>query len=880
MISPTTQHISVQGGTGGAGGSGGNEGGVGGLGEGPQVTLVSEAGVINHMTFHNVPSFTGRQETLDEIHQYFAQAQGLRKVFILHGLGGSGKSQIAFKFVQQAQASKRFSKTFFIDATSDQTAETDLKLLAPATSEATAQEGLLWLSCQQEPWLLVLDNADDPKSDISKFFPPCTFGNILITTRNPELCIHGVDSKVSDMTLDDAKELLLRLAGKKAIGDGKEEVATAIVKELHCFALAVTQAGGYIHACSNLSKYLALYKSSREKLLQHAEVQGQGQYGLAVYATWDLSYQKLSTGSKTFLHICSQLHHQNIREEMFQKAALSEEKLEDLELQETVDVLLTKIGGANQGWNPLVFLEITRELQSYSLIEHDIVDDSYSVHPLIRDWSGTTITKEDMSKCVLTIIGLSVPWKFQLKDYTYRHSLIYHIAQHFDKFKCNLDAFAASRIALVLYETGLYQDAEVLQVAVVERRKCTLGNEHHRTLRSMGNLALIYEKQGRWGDAKALQVAVVERRECTLGNEHPDTLTSMVDLASTYRKQGRLSDAESLEVIILEASSRVLGNEHPDMLTTMANLAATFWNQGRWSDAERLEVIVLDASKQMLGKEHRKTLTSMANLAATYWKQGRWSDAESLEVTVLDVSKRVLGKEHRHTLTSMANLAAIYRKLGRLSDAESLGVPALEARQRVLGNEHPDTLTSMANLAAIYRRQSRWSDAESLEVTVLDVSKRVRGKKHRKTLTSMANLAATYRELCQWRDAESLGVTALEARMQVLGAQHPGTLTSMKNLAATYRQQGKWSDAENLDVIVLDTRKRVLGDKHPDTLTSIAHPATTYREQGQEQDAQHSKAPHARQSVQEPSTCYYKHRCQHKAHELGQTSTPNLNPTI
>ncbi|KAK7012614.1 P-loop containing nucleoside triphosphate hydrolase protein, partial [Favolaschia claudopus] len=330
-----------------------------------------------------VPSFTGRQDTLDEIHQYFAQDRGSRKVFVLHGLGGSGKSQLAFKFAQQAQATNRFSETYFVDATSEQTAESDLKLLGPATSEETAQKGLHWLASQEKEWLLVLDNADDIKLDISKFFPPCTFGNILITTRNPEVGIHGVDLKVSDMTVDDAKSLLLKLAGKKAVGDDKEQVATAIVKELHCFALAVTQAGGYIHACSSLNKYMALYKYSRDNLLQRTEVQGQGQYGLAVYATWNLSYQKLSTGSKTFLHICSQLHYQNIREEMFQKAALSDEKLEDSDLQETVNEMLTAIGGAKQSWECFVFLEIARELQSYSLIEENIVDNSYSVHPLI-----------------------------------------------------------------------------------------------------------------------------------------------------------------------------------------------------------------------------------------------------------------------------------------------------------------------------------------------------------------------------------------------------------------------------------------------------------------------------------------------------------------
>ncbi|KAK7007347.1 P-loop containing nucleoside triphosphate hydrolase protein, partial [Favolaschia claudopus] len=258
-----------------------------------------------------VHSFTGRQETLQKIHQYFAEAQGTRLVFILHGLGGSGKSQMAFKFVQEAQDKKRFSDVFFIDATSEETADADLKLLAPA-SDNTSEAALSWLASNHDDWLIVFDNADDVELDIAKFFPPCTFGSILITTRNPQLCIHGVDSPVSNMALDDASKLLLKLAGRKAVEDNKEELATAIVKELHCFALAVSQAGGYINARGDLKSYLALYKSSYDKLLQRNDVQGQSQYNKAVYATWNLSYNKLSSEGKLLLQIFSCLHHQGI----------------------------------------------------------------------------------------------------------------------------------------------------------------------------------------------------------------------------------------------------------------------------------------------------------------------------------------------------------------------------------------------------------------------------------------------------------------------------------------------------------------------------------------------------------------------------------------
>jgi hypothetical protein len=58
-----------------------------------------------------VPSFTGRNEILEKMKKYFDSDVEFQRVFVLHGLGGSGKSQIAFKFLQESQANKRYGKS-------------------------------------------------------------------------------------------------------------------------------------------------------------------------------------------------------------------------------------------------------------------------------------------------------------------------------------------------------------------------------------------------------------------------------------------------------------------------------------------------------------------------------------------------------------------------------------------------------------------------------------------------------------------------------------------------------------------------------------------------------------------------------------------------
>ena len=56
------------------------------------------------------PVFTGREDILAQMRTYFSNNLGKRHVFVLHGLGGAGKSQIAFKFVEECQVEAQASR--------------------------------------------------------------------------------------------------------------------------------------------------------------------------------------------------------------------------------------------------------------------------------------------------------------------------------------------------------------------------------------------------------------------------------------------------------------------------------------------------------------------------------------------------------------------------------------------------------------------------------------------------------------------------------------------------------------------------------------------------------------------------------------------------
>lgn len=106
-----------------------------------------------------------------------------------------------------------------------------------------------------------------------------------------------------------------------------------------------------------------------------------------MYATWKLSYDKLDDDSKLFLQVCSFLHHEGISEDMFEKAALSEHELDDVELRDRTNQILERLGRCDSEWESLRFQKITKLLGSHSLIDYDSQNDTYSVHPLVQPWS-------------------------------------------------------------------------------------------------------------------------------------------------------------------------------------------------------------------------------------------------------------------------------------------------------------------------------------------------------------------------------------------------------------------------------------------------------------------------------------------------------------
>ena len=158
-----------------------------------------------------------------------------------------------------------------------------------------------WLSNREERWLLLIDNADDPRIELHEYFPKGDRGRIIITTRNPAHKVYGNVGpgffEFQGMEDEDASALLLRAARLTEPWDGDSSSwATKITKQLGFLALALIHAGAAIrNGLCSLKDYLAFYDKDWERIRRtpRSSLDSGDKYKqyMSALATYEVSYR-------------------------------------------------------------------------------------------------------------------------------------------------------------------------------------------------------------------------------------------------------------------------------------------------------------------------------------------------------------------------------------------------------------------------------------------------------------------------------------------------------------------------------------------------------------------------------------------------------------
>ncbi|CAF9942639.1 hypothetical protein IMSHALPRED_004336 [Imshaugia aleurites] len=260
-----------------------------------------------------------------------------------------------------------------------------------------------WLASRTEHWLLVLDNADDPSLEISRWFPAGARGNIIVTTRNRGLSVATAQSaSIDQMDSEEATTLLL-----KAAGDDKEssrERAEPVVQLLGCIPLAIVHAGAAIrNQLYTYEEYCELFTHRRRDLLSYRNIQVTD-YEYSIYATWEVSVGAISRIAKggagvsradsdnaanalDLLNVFGFWYDNNISEEIMRMIWELVPRAEDDPWWISGIIRLLR-EDRSPDWDPLPFRKSLEILSNYSLING--ADRQFSLHPLVQSCIPTS----------------------------------------------------------------------------------------------------------------------------------------------------------------------------------------------------------------------------------------------------------------------------------------------------------------------------------------------------------------------------------------------------------------------------------------------------------------------------------------------------------
>ncbi|KAF8241266.1 hypothetical protein K440DRAFT_633246, partial [Wilcoxina mikolae CBS 423.85] len=563
------------------------------------------------LPFSRNPLFCGRSEIIDTIHstltersEFVGEVRPLtRKVVVLHGLGGMGKSSIALEYSFQYLSS--YTTVLWADATTETSLSRSARGMvehivaayrktgAPYEDIASFMglRGLLdangvpssdeaheprvtgaikeWLAAQHNVrWLLIIDNYDDTDVNIHRIIPTCDSGHVIITSRRSSLQALGRTVSIDEIDENSGIMLFLKNANKAegAVGDSEwYDMARQVARKLGFLPLALAQAGSYVSQSQiSLQKYLNLFNDNFKVVATRGAQQQQWQSAderksRTIFTTWEISFCSLSHPAQELLLLCAFLANEDIPDEIFIK----------------------------QGCKPFDWMEegsdwlidALEQIFTLSLAKRKASDDSFWIHPVVHVWARERLDSHakqtKIGEAVIlcgqlyqdTTEKLSSQWVFERRIWSHILSVqSYFVALPIAQYGvCDREVLldAATDLGLLFNDHGYYNQSMAILESSLATHEHFQGSDHSSTLRTIVGLAEAFRMNSEYGKALEYYHRALGSYEKTLGKDHLSTLTTVHNMAVIFKQQGENDKALEWYRRALDGYEKTLGKDHP-----------------------------------------------------------------------------------------------------------------------------------------------------------------------------------------------------------------------------------------------------------------------------------------------------------------------------
>ena len=285
---------------------------------GTPMSAVSPLPAYWQVPSHRNPFFTGRQQTLEQLHHLLCQPQAAARTpsYALSGLAGIGKTQTAVEYAYRYAGA--YAAVFWMEAETAHTIAASLVSMAhcldlPQHQERDQSKLVLavnsWLNTHGD-WLLLLDNVADIEL-VKRALPAARGGSLLFTTRLHTLGTLAQSLLLEPLSVEEGRHLLLRRAGyggpdtaEERLAPEEEAACSALVLALDGVPLALDQAGAYLaQTHTSVSAFLHLFQRDPCQLLGAREAHAD--HPVSVVHTFTGAFERLQQANPAAAELLS-----------------------------------------------------------------------------------------------------------------------------------------------------------------------------------------------------------------------------------------------------------------------------------------------------------------------------------------------------------------------------------------------------------------------------------------------------------------------------------------------------------------------------------------------------------------------------------------------
>jgi hypothetical protein len=795
------------------------------------------------------PHFTGREDLLTALDARLTEGATTVLPEALHGMGGVGKTQLATEYVYRHLSD--FDIIWWIPAErtvgiGNALVELGVQLGLDVGTEANVAirqvVEALRLGEPYTRWLLVFDNADDPRS-VRDYFPSGTHGRILVTSRNPSWVNVSHTLEVAVFRRQESVALLRSRGGPLT-----DEDADAVAAVLGDLPLAVEQAVTWRAETGMAAReYLRLLEDKLTELLSTPPAD----YPRPVTAAWNVALDRLAESNAAaleLLQVCAYFAPEPISRQLLSRAH-----------NETISPSLDEALR-----DPVLLGRAIRDVNRYALARIDHRDNSIVMHRLVQAVLVGRMTAEEqltMRHGAHVLLAASDPndpfnpdfWRTYADLYPHAiasraqtssdrrvRQLLLNEVDYLWKWgdhevSCDLAALVhqewqanfgeedpyslqmALRFGWGLFVIGRYREAAEINRRTFEVSARVHGPDAELTIEIMGNVGGDLRVLGDYAGALEVSRDAHRRAFEAFGPDDPQTLDTAHNVAVTLRLLGHYAEAAELDEDTWQRSIRLYGEDDDRSLSTLTGLNVDRREMGDYLGARAAQENI-DARYRRLfhsTPDHPARLRASRTLAVALRKAGEHQAALALS---RDVEQRLFhryGGEDPAALAAALGLSIDLRHGGLLHEARDVGERTRARYAAKLGAMHPHTLATTVNLAIIDRLSGQPGAALDLDERTLAAFVERLGEQHPSALVTATNLASDLYALGKFQQAHDRDRATLALSTQVLGEAHPSTLAVAANLAIDLRALEQKEEALELQADTLTRLDLVLGREHP-----------------------------------------------------------------